>query len=154
MEPALRLCYYHRYGWLRYIDATKITALMFMWYRLVFIQYSYYCDLFCSGTAWPLSNFHRHVWVRYMDTTKITVGCMSSLILSIDLLQFCYFIMFYFKLTNGTMEIWCIYKWWNCEIMIRIGHLVSHKYWICSFVLFLNTTFLQQIKQYIIFNIW
>ena len=132
----------------------KITVLMLVWYCLVSIQYNYYLDLFCSGPAKRLSNCHCHVWVRYTDTTKITVGCMSSLLLSIDILQYWYFIMFYFKLTNGTIVKWCIVKWCNGEMKIRIGHLVSHKYWIRSFVLFLNTTFLQQTKQSIIFNIW
>ena len=44
-------------------------------------------------------------------------------------------------------------KWCNGEIKISIGCIFSKKYWICSFVLFSNTIFLQQTKQFIIFNI-
>ena len=70
-----------------------------------------------------------------------TVWYMSSLLLSIDVRWLYYFIMFYFKLTNGAMVKWWMVKWCNDEIKIRIGHFVSHKYWICSFVFFSNTTF-------------
>ena len=64
-------------------------------------QYSYYCDFFCLGTALRLCDCHRHVWVRYIYTTKITVWCMSSLLLYIDIQWFCYFIMFYFRLSQN-----------------------------------------------------
>ena len=121
---------------------------------LVFIQCSYYRDLFCSWPASRLRNRHRRVWVRCIHTMKFTVACMSSLLLSIDIRQICYFIMFYFKLTNGAIEKWWMIKWCNGEINNRTGHFFSHKYWICLFVLFLNTTFLHQTKQFIIFNIW
>ena len=77
---------------------------------------------------------HLHMWVRYNDTMKITVWCMSLLLLSIDLWWLYYFIMFYFKLTNGEMVKWWMVKWCNGEIKIRIGPSISHKYWICSFV--------------------
>ena len=154
LEPALRLCDCHCHGWLHYIDTTKITVLMCVWYSSVFIQYNYYLDLFCSGPAKRLSNCHCHVWVRYIDTTKHMVACISSLLLSIDIPQYWYFIMFYFKLTNSAKGKWCMVNGCNGEIKIRIGHLVSHKYWICSFFIFLNTTFLQQTEQSIIFNIW
>ena len=93
------------------------------------------------------------MWVRFIDNTKITVACMSLLILSIDLRRYWYFIMLYFKLTNGAMEKWWMVKWCNGEIKIRIGRFVSHKYWIYSFVLFSNTTFSQQKNKFIIFNI-
>ena len=142
--------YLHRYGWVRYIDTTKITVLRFVWDSSV----SYYHDFFCSGPALRLRNRHRHVWVRYIDTTTTTVACMLLLLLSIDLRRLCYFIMFYFKLTNGAMVIWWMVKWCNGEIKNRTGHFFSHKYQICSFVLFLNTTFLQQKKQSMIFNFW
>ena len=125
-----------------------------MWYFSVFTQYSYYCDFFCLGPASRLRNRHLHGWVRYIDTTIITVWCMSLLLLSIDLRWFCYFIMFYFKLTNGEMVKWWAVKWFNGEIKIRISHFVSHSYQICSFVIFLNTTFLQQTKQYITLTFW
>ena len=49
----------------------------FVWYRSVFNQYSYYCDLFCLGTELRLCRRHCHVWVRYLYTTKIMVWCMS-----------------------------------------------------------------------------
>ena len=124
-----------------------IMVLRFVWDCLVFTQYSYYRDLFCSGTALRLRNCHHHVWVRYIDTTKITFWCMSLLLLSIDLRWFCYFIMFYFKLTNGAMVKWWMTKWCNGEIKIRIGRLVFQKDRIFSFVIFLNTTFSQQTKQ-------
>ena len=62
--------------------------------------------------------------------------------------------MLYFQLTNGEMVKWWMVKCCNGEIKIKIGHLFSHKYQICPFVLFSNTTFLQQIKQYIPFNFW
>ena len=117
------------------------TALRFVWYCLVFIQYSYYSDLFCLWTASRLRNQHFHVWVWYIDTTKITVSCMSSLLLSIDIRLICYFIMFYFKLANREMMKWWMVKWCNWEINNRTGHFFYHKYQICSFVLFLNTTF-------------
>ena len=115
----------------------KNRVLRFVWYCLVFIQYTYYCDLFCSWPSSRLRNQHCHVWVQFIHTTKITVACMSLLIFSIDLRRICYFID----------------QCYNGEINNRTGHLFSHKYWICSFVLFLNTTFLQQTKQFIIFNI-
>ena len=60
--------------------------------------------------------------------------------------------MFYSKLTNGKLVKWWMGKWYNGEIKNRTGYLFSHKYRICSFVLFLNTAFLQQTKQYITFN--
>ena len=106
------------------------------------------------GPALHLLHRHRHVWVRYIDTTKITVWCMSSLLLSIDLRWLCYFIMFYFKLTNGAIAKWWIVKWCNGEIKIRICPLVSNRYRICLFILFPNKTFLQQTKKSIIFNFW
>ena len=129
--PELCLRERHCHGWVWYIDTTKITVLWFVWYCLVFTQYNYYRDLFCSGPALRLLNCHRHVWVRYIDTTKIIVWCMSSLLLYIDLRWFCYFIMFYFKLTDGAMVKWWMVKWYNSEIKIRIGRLVSHNYRMC-----------------------
>ena len=54
-----------------------------MWYRSVFIQYSYYCDLFCSSPASRLCGRHFHRWVRYIHTTKISVWCMSSVLMHI-----------------------------------------------------------------------
>ena len=120
-----------------------------MWYCSVFTQYSYYSELFCSGTASRLCNCHYHGWVRYIDTTIIMVWCMPSLLLSIDIQWFCYFIMFYYKLNNVAMVKCC-----NGEIKIRIGRFFSHKYRICSFALFLNTTFSQQKNRSITFNVW
>ena len=92
-----------------------------MWDSLVFTQYSYYCDFLCSGPASRLCYFHLHVWARYIDTTKITVACMSLLLFYIDLGQLCYFIMFYYKLTNDDTVKWWMVKWCNGEIKIRIG---------------------------------
>ena len=92
--PASRLCGRHCHGWVRYIYTTKIMVLMLMWYRLFFTTYSYYRDLFFWGSALRLRNRHRHMWVRLIGNTKITVACMSSLILSIDLRRYLYFIMF------------------------------------------------------------
>ena len=132
-EPASRLRERHCHGWVRYIDTTKITVLRFVWYHLVFTQYSYYCDFFCLGTALSLYNRHSHMWVRYIDTMKITVVCMSSLLLSIDLWRFYYFIMFYFKLTNGAVDKWRMFRWRNGEIKVRIGRFDSHNYRIYSF---------------------
>ena len=141
LGPASRLHECHCHGWVRYIDTTKITVLMFVWYCLVFTPYSYYRDFFCSGPELRFCNCHRPTWVRYIDNTKIMVACISSLILSIDLRRYWYFIIFYFKLTNGAMDKWWMVKWYNGEIKIMIGRFFSHKYWICSFVLFSNTTF-------------
>ena len=141
----LRYCYCH--GWVRYIDITKITVLRFVWDCSVYNQYSYYCYSLCSISSLNLCSHHHHGWVHYTDTTNITVWCMSLVLLSIDLQPFCYFIMFYFKLTNGTMVKWWMVKLCNGEIKISIGRFFSHKYRICSFVLFLNTTFLQQKKE-------
>ena len=152
--PASCLREHHCHGWVHYIDTTKITVLIFVWYRLFFTPYSYYRDFFCLGLASRPHNRHRHVWVRYIDTKKITVACMSLLLLSIDIRRYWYFIIFYFKLTNGAMDKWWMVKWCNGEIKIRIGRFVSQKYWICSFVLFSNTKSSQQTKQSIIFNIW
>ena len=73
----------------------------FVWDRSVFTQHSYYREFFCSGPASRIRYCHCHGWVRYIDTTKITVWCMSSLLLYIDILWFCYFIMFYFKLSQN-----------------------------------------------------
>ena len=123
LEPASHLCDPHRHGWVCYIDTSKITVLKFVWYRLVFTQYSYYREFFCSKKASRLRNHHRLVWLRYIDTTKITVACMSSLIWSIDIRRLCYFIIFYFKLTNDAMVKWWVVKWCNGEIKNRIGHL-------------------------------
>ena len=148
------LCERHHHGWVCYIDTTKITVLSLVWDRLVFTKYSYYRDFFCSGPASHLCNFHRHRWVHHIDTTKMTVWCLSSLLLSIDLRWFCYLIMFYFKLTNGTMMKWWMIKWCNCEINKRIGRFFSIKYLICSFVLFSNRTFSHQTKQCMISNFW
>ena len=72
---------------------------------------------------------------------------MSSLLLSIDILQIYYFIMFYFKFTNGSMYkcwmvIWCI-----GEINNRTSHFLSHKYSIFLCVLFSNTTLSLTIKN-------
>ena len=53
---------------------------------------------------------------------------MSSLILSIDIQQIWYFIMFYLKLNNDAMEKWWMVKWCNVEIENRTGHFFSHKY--------------------------
>ena len=130
------------------------TVLRLVWYISVFTQYSYYRDFFCLWPASRLHNQHCHVWVRYIHTTNITVACMSWLILSIDLRWICYFIMFCFKLTNGAMDKWGMVKWFNGEIKNGTGNFFPHKYWICSFVLFSNTTFSQQSKQFIILNIW
>ena len=127
---------------------------MFLWYCLVLAQYSYYRDFFCLGPASRLSTCHCHMWLQYIDTTIITVACMSLLLLYIGIQRFCYSTMFYYKLTNGKLVKWWMVKWYNGEIKNRTGYLFSHKYRICSFVLFLNTTFLQQTKQFIIFNIW
>ena len=80
---------------------------------------------------------------------------LSCFILNWPMLQWC----------NGAMVQWCngamvicwngaMVRWYNGEIKIRISCFISNKYWICSFVLFLKTTFLQQTKQSIIFNIW
>ena len=96
---------------------------------------------------------HCHVWVRHIYNKKIMVACMTSLLLSIDLQRYCYFIMFYLKLTNGAMEKWWMVKWCNGEIKLGIGCLVYHKYWFYSLFLFYNTTLLQKTKQFIIFNI-
>ena len=112
-EPASRLRDIHCHGWVRYIDTTIITVLRFVWFCSVFTQYSYYHDFFCSGPESRICNHHRPVWVRYIDTTKITFLCMSSLLLSIYIAQFYYFIMFYFKLTNGAMLKWWIVKLCN-----------------------------------------
>ena len=62
--------------------------------------------------------------------------------------------MFYFKLTNGAVVKWCMVKCCNGEIKISIGHFFFHKYQICSFILFSNTTFLQKTNQSITFNFW
>ena len=132
----------------------KNTVLRLVWYCLVFIQYSYYCDLFCLGSESRLCSRKFHMWVRYNDNTKITVVCMSLLLLFIDLRLICYFIVFYFKLTNGAMVKWWMVKWCNGEIQNSTGHFSSCKYWICSFVLFSDTAFSHQKKQFIIFNIW
>ena len=95
----------------------KNTVLKFVWYRLVFNPYSYYRDFFCLGPRLRFCNRHCHVWVCYIDNTKITVACISFLLLSTDLRQYWYFIMFYFKLTNGAMEKWWIVEWCNVEII-------------------------------------
>ena len=134
--------YYNNYGF-------KVCVI-----SLVFTPYIYYHEFFCLGPASRIFNSYCHLWVRYIDYTKITVACMSSLLLSYDLHRYWYFIMFNFKLTNGAMDKWWMNKWYNSEIKIRIGCFVYHKYWICSFVLFSDTTFLQQTKQSIIFIIW
>ena len=126
----------------------------FLWDHSVFTQYSYYSELFCLEPASRLSNRHRHVWVRYINNTKNMVVCMSSMLLYIDLQRFCYFIMLYFKLNNGAMVKWWMVKWCIGEINNGTGRFFSHRYWICSFVLFSNTPFSQQTKQFVILNSW
>ena len=84
----------------------KITVLRFVWDRFVFTQYSYYREFFYLGRSFRLHNRHCHVWVRFIDITKITVWFMSSLLLSIYLRWFCYFIMVYFKLNDSAMVKW------------------------------------------------
>ena len=121
--------------------------LISVWYSLSFIQYSYYCDFVCSWPASWLHNWHRHVRVCYIHTTKIKVACMSLLLLSIDLRQISYFIMFYFKLNNGAMEKCWVVKCCYGEIKNSTGHLFSHNDWICLFVSFSNTTFFLTIKN-------
>ena len=125
-----------------------------MWDCSVFTQYIYYRELFCSGPVLPLHDCHCHRWVRYNDATKITVWCMSFLLLYIDLRRFSYFIMLYFKRTNGAMVKRWMVKWCHGVIKIRISCWFSHKYRICSLVLFSNTKVLQQTKQSITFNLW
>ena len=154
LEIALRLRDIYCHGWVCYIDTTNITVLRFVWDRSFFTQYSYYRDFLCLGPASRLRDRHLHGLLGYIDTTTITVWCMSLLRFSIDLQWFWYFIMFYFKLTNGAMVKWWMMKWCNGEIKIRIGSFVSHKYQIFSFVSFSNTTFLQQTNQSITFNFW
>ena len=100
-----------------------------MWDCSVFTQYSYYRDLFCSVPEFYLCYHYRHGWVRYIDTTKTTVWYMSSLLLSIYIWLFCCFIMFYFKLTNGTIVKWWMLEWWNGEIKISIGRLLFSQIW-------------------------
>ena len=153
LGPASHICDRHCRGWVRYIDTTKITVLRFVWDCSVFTQSIHYCDFFWFGPSLHLRNNHHHGWMHYTDTTNITVWCISLLLLSIHLWWFCYFIMFCFKLTNGAMMKWWMAKWCNDEIRIRIGRFVSHKYRIFSFI-FLNTTFLHQIKQFITYNYW
>ena len=105
LVTASRLRECHCHGWVRYIDTTMITVLMFVWYRLVFTPYSYYRNFFCLGAASCLRNFHPRVWVRYIDNKNFTVACMSSLLFSIDIWRYWYFIMFYFK--------WPMVQWRN-----------------------------------------
>ena len=152
LGPKLRLRYFHCHGWVRYILTTKITVFRFVWDCSVFTQSIHYCDFFCLGIRLCLCNHHCHGWVHYTYNTNIMVWCMSSLLLSIDLQSFCDFIMFYFKLTNGTMVKWWMKKWFNGEIKISIGRFVSRKYQICSFILFLNIKFLQQVS--VTFDFW
>ena len=134
--PSLLLRDRHPHRWVRYIDTTLITVIRFVWDCSFFTQYSYYCDFFCLGPALRLCGRHHHGWVRWVDTTKNTFWYMSLLLLSIDIRWFYYFIMFYFKMTNGAMEKWWVVKWCNSEIKIRIGSFFYHKYWICSFFYF------------------
>ena len=69
---------------------------------------------------------------------------MSLLKLSIYLRRICYFNIF---ILNWPMDKWWMVKWCNVEIKNRTGRLFSHKYWICLYVLVLNTTFLLIIKN-------
>ena len=112
-----------------------------MWDCSVFTQYSYYRYFFCLGPSLRLCNRHRHGWARYIDTKNITVWCMSSLLLSIDLRWFCYFIMFDLKLTNGEMVKRRMVKWCNGKIKISVDRFFSHKYQICSFFIFKHNIF-------------
>ena len=72
---------------------------------------------------------------------------MSSLLLSIDIRLICYLIMFYFRLTNGAMYKWWKVIWCNVEIKNKTRHFLSHKYWICLFVLFSSTIFFLIIRN-------
>ena len=116
---------------------SRVSALYWYYKNYCFnvcvISFSFYSIKLFSwllflGPSSRLCNSHRHMWVRYIDTTKNRVACMSSLLLCNDIRQYCYFIMFYFKLTNGATEKWWMVKWCNGEIKIRIGRFVSHKY--------------------------
>ena len=126
----------------------KITVSRFVSDSLVFTQYSNYCDFFCSRPSLRLRNHSCHGWFRYIDTMKLRFcvfhRCYCLLIYD-D-----YVILFYFILN------WCngaIVKWYNGKKKIRSGHFVSHRYRIYAFFLS-NTTFLQQTKKSIIFNLW
>ena len=125
-----------------------------MWDYSVFTQCSYYCEWFCLESNLCLCGCRCYEWVRYVDTKQITAWCMSSLILSIYLQLFHYFIMFCFKLTNCEMVKLWVLKWCNGKIKMRIGLSFSQKYHICSFGLFSNTSFLLQTNQSITSKFW
>ena len=103
LEPASRLCDRHRHRWVHYIDTTEITVLRFVCYRLVFIQYSYYFDLFFSGQSLCLckSSLSRlSALYLYYETygcvyviAKIVYWCTTILL----------FYYVFFKVTNSTM---------------------------------------------------
>ena len=51
-----------------------------------------------------------------------------------------------------SIDLWRIYYFYHTLYQTVTGHWFYHKYWICSFVVFMNTTFSQQWKQSITFN--
>ena len=63
--------------------------------------------------------------MRYIDTTRTTVACMSLMLLFNYLQRICYFIMFYFKLTNGTMVRCSMVKCCNGEIISSLLSLLG-----------------------------
>ena len=63
-------------------------CFIFVWYCSVFTQYSYYCDLLCSGPSSRLCDHRCHVWVRYINTTEITVWCMPSILVHMTYFSF------------------------------------------------------------------
>ena len=108
LEPSSCICDRHHHGWVHALYwYYKKTVFRFVWYRLVFIQCSYDHEFICLWMVSLLCYWHHLVWVRYIHIKKITVACMSSLLLSIGLRRICYFIIFYFEVTNDSME-----KWW------------------------------------------
>ena len=60
----------------------------FVWYLMVFNQYSYYCGFFCLGPELRLCHRHFHMWVRCFETTKIVVLCMSSILIHMSYFSF------------------------------------------------------------------
>ena len=106
----------------------------FLWYFLVFTQYIYYCDFFCFR---PASYFHELPFSR--------VSALYWYYNNHGLVYFIAAIVYW-----STM----IVSFYYVSFSTVTEPFFPHKYQICSFVVFLDTMFLQQTKQSITFNFW
>ena len=110
--------------WYKKKYGLKVFVISFSFYSIKLLSWLLLLWDSIASFLSPSSRVSAQYWYY-----KITVWCISSRIWSIDLQWFRFFIMFYFKLTNVSMDKWLMVKWCNSEINVRIGDLVKqHMY--------------------------